>query len=43
MTREEALNSIRANVENRNLVNHMLATEAVMRTLARYFGESDFS
>lgn len=38
MTREEALNSVRANVENENLVKHMLATEAVMRALARHLG-----
>ena len=41
MTREEALDSIRDNVENENLVKHMLATEAIMRTLARQFGEDE--
>ena len=35
MDREEALTSVIANVENENLVKHMLATEAVMRALAR--------
>ena len=35
MTREEALDSVKANVENENLVKHMLATEAIMRALAR--------
>jgi predicted hydrolase (HD superfamily) len=35
MTREEALESVRANVGNENLVRHMLATEAIMRALAR--------
>jgi len=39
MTREEALDSIKANVENENLVKHMLATEAIMRALAKQFGE----
>jgi len=39
MTRKEALNSIKANVENENLVKHMLATEAIMRALARRLGE----
>ncbi|TET18126.1 MAG: HDIG domain-containing protein [Dehalococcoidia bacterium] len=39
MTREEALNSIKANVENKNLVKHMLATEAIMRALAKRLGE----
>jgi len=41
MTREEALNSIKANVENENLVKHMLATEAIMRALARRLGEDE--
>ena len=41
MDREEALDSIRANVENKNLVKHMLATEAIMRTLAQRFGEDE--
>ena len=39
MDREEALDSIRDNVENNNLIKHMLATEAIMRALARRFGE----
>ncbi|GAG40605.1 unnamed protein product, partial [marine sediment metagenome] len=33
MTREEALNSVKANIENANLIKHMLATEAIMRAL----------
>ncbi|TET39154.1 MAG: HDIG domain-containing protein [Dehalococcoidia bacterium] len=41
MTRDDALASVRANVENRNLINHMLATEAIMRALARRFGEDE--
>jgi putative nucleotidyltransferase with HDIG domain len=41
MRREEALNSVEANVENRNLIKHMLATEAIMRALARHFGEDE--
>jgi len=41
MTREEALNSIKANVENENLIKHMLATEAIMRALARRLGEDE--
>jgi len=41
MDRTEALDSVRANVENENLVKHMLATEAIMRALARRFGESE--
>jgi putative nucleotidyltransferase with HDIG domain len=39
MTREEALDSIRDNVENENLVKHMLATEAIMKALAERLGE----
>ena len=41
MTREEALDSVRANVENENLVKHMLATEAIMQVLARRLGEDE--
>ncbi len=41
MNREEALDSIKANVENANLVRHMLATEAIMRALASGLGEDE--
>jgi putative nucleotidyltransferase with HDIG domain len=41
MDREEALKAIRENVKNENLVRHMLATEAIMRALARRFGEDE--
>ena len=41
MTREEALDSVKANVDNENLVKHMLATEAVMRALAKRLGEDE--
>jgi len=41
VTREEALDSIRANIENKNTIKHMLATEAIMRALARRFGEDE--
>ena len=41
MTREEALNSIKDNVENENLVKHMLAAEAIMRALSRHLGEDE--
>ena len=41
MTREEALNSIKDNVENENLIKHMLATEAIMRALAKRLGEDE--
>ena len=39
MTREEALDSIKANVENENSIKHMMATEAIMRALAKRLGE----
>ncbi len=41
MKREEALNSVKANVGNKNLVKHMLATETIMRALARRLGEGE--
>ncbi|MFC1929165.1 HDIG domain-containing metalloprotein [Chloroflexota bacterium] len=41
MTRKEALDSVKANVENANLVKHMLATEAIMEALARKLGEDE--
>ncbi len=34
-TREEALNSVKANIENENLVRHMLATELSRRSTDR--------
>jgi putative nucleotidyltransferase with HDIG domain len=41
VTRDEALDSIKANIENKNTIKHMLATEAIMRALARRFGEDE--
>ncbi len=41
MNRDDVQASIEANVENKNLINHMLATEAIMRALARRFGEDE--
>jgi len=41
MNRSEALESIKENVENQNLIKHMLATEAIMRALARRLGEDE--
>jgi len=35
------LNSVNENVENKNLVKHMLATEAIMRALARHLDEDE--
>jgi len=41
MNREEVLNSVKANVEDKNLVRHMLAAEAIMCALARRLGEDE--
>ncbi len=41
MNREEALQAVRQNIKNENLVKHMLAAEAIMRLLARRFGENE--
>jgi putative nucleotidyltransferase with HDIG domain len=41
MDREAALKAVRDNVKNENLVKHMLATEAIMRALARRFNENE--
>lgn len=41
MDRDDALASVEANVENKNLINHMLATEAIMKALAKRFGEDE--
>ena len=39
--RKEALDSIQANVQDKNMVKHMLATEAIMRALAKKLGEDE--
>jgi len=41
MEREEALNLIKKKVSNKNLIKHMMAAEAVMRRLAKHFGEDE--
>ena len=41
MNRKEALGSVKENVENDDKVKHMLATEAIMRAMARRFGEDE--
>jgi len=40
MTHDEALESVMASVDNRNLVRHMMGTEAVMRALARHLDKN---
>ncbi len=39
--RDEILDSIHGNVQDKNLIKHMLATEAIMRVLARKLGENE--
>ena len=39
ITREEALELVESHLSNRNLVNHSLASEAVLRALAEHLGE----
>jgi len=41
MQRDEALKLMQANLKNGNLQKHCLAAEAVMRELARHFGEDE--
>jgi len=41
MDREEILASIDANVQEKDMRKHMLAAEAIMRALARRFGEDE--
>lgn len=41
MKRDEALKAIREKVKNENLIRHMIATEAIMRALAKRFGEDE--
>lgn len=39
MERQEALTAVEEQIKNRNLIKHMLATEAIMRSLARCLGQ----
>ena len=41
MDRQKAIDSIRESVRNENLIKHMFATEAIMKALARRFGEDE--
>ena len=41
LDREEILDSIHANVQDKNMIKHMLATEAIMRALARRLGGNE--
>jgi len=39
--RREALDSVCANIQDKSMLNHMLATEAIMRAVARKLGEDE--
>jgi putative nucleotidyltransferase with HDIG domain len=39
ITRDEALQLVKENVETKNLVNHMIAVSAIMKKMAEHFGE----
>ena len=41
MKREKALNLLKENLKNENLIKHSLAVEAVMRELAKHFNEGE--
>jgi putative nucleotidyltransferase with HDIG domain len=41
LTREEAVSLVKKNVSRRNIVFHMIAVEAIMRSLAKHFGEDE--
>ncbi len=41
MNREEAYQLIKGEVKNKNLIKHMLAVEAIMKTLAKKLGEDE--
>lgn len=41
MDRNQALELVKKNVANKNLINHMLATEFIMISLAEKFGEDE--
>ncbi len=43
VNRDEALELVKSNVSNQNLVNHMLASEAMLRALARRLGQAEDS
>lgn len=41
LTREEALSLVKKNVTKKNFVYHMLAVEAIMKSVAKHFGENE--
>ena len=41
MTRDEGFSLLKQNLQNQNLIKHCLAVEAIMKSLARHFGEGE--
>ncbi len=41
ITHDEALKFLNEKIENKNIIKHMLATEAMMKALAKQFGEDE--
>jgi putative nucleotidyltransferase with HDIG domain len=41
LKREEALELLKTHLSNKNLINHCLACESIMRRLARHFGQDE--
>jgi putative nucleotidyltransferase with HDIG domain len=41
LKREEALELLKIHLSNKNLINHCLACESIMRRLARHFGQDE--
>ena len=41
LTREEAFKLVKKNVKKRNIFYHILAVEAIMKSLAKHFGEDE--
>lgn len=41
ITRDEALQFLNEKVENKNIIKHMLATEVMMKALAKHFSEDE--
>lgn len=41
LTRDEALDLVKTHVSKRNVVYHMLTVEAIMRSVAKHFGEDE--
>lgn len=41
MKREEAIKLVHSYIKNKNMIKHCLASEAVMRDLAKHFGEDE--